>query len=136
MRTNKDAKLTMVAFLIKASALALKAYPRFNASLDGDELVLKNYVHIGFAADTPKGLMVPVIRDCDRKGVLEIATEMRALADKARGKRAVRSRHAGRLFFGVLAWRDWRGGLYANHQCAGGGDPRRRPLGDGSHLGR
>jgi pyruvate dehydrogenase E2 component (dihydrolipoamide acetyltransferase) len=83
--TNKDAKLTMVAFLIKASALALKAFPRFDASLDGDELVLKNYVHIGFAADTPKGLMVPVIRDCDRKGVLEIATEMRALADKARG---------------------------------------------------
>ncbi|MBE1208566.1 2-oxo acid dehydrogenase subunit E2 [Aminobacter carboxidus] len=82
---NKDAKVTMVAFLIKASALALKAYPRFNASLDGEELVLKNYVHIGFAADTPKGLMVPVIRDCDRKGVLDIATEMRALADKARG---------------------------------------------------
>ncbi|MDH4989121.1 2-oxo acid dehydrogenase subunit E2 [Aminobacter anthyllidis] len=82
---NRDAKVTMVAFLIKASALALKAYPRFNASLDGEELVLKNYVHIGFAADTPKGLMVPVIRDCDRKGVLEIATEMRALADKARG---------------------------------------------------
>ncbi|RWQ69983.1 MAG: branched-chain alpha-keto acid dehydrogenase subunit E2 [Mesorhizobium sp.] len=82
---NKDAKVTMVAFLIKASALALKAHPRFNASLDGEELVLKNYVHIGFAADTPKGLMVPVIRDCDRKGVLEIAAEMRALADKARG---------------------------------------------------
>lgn len=82
---NKDAKVTMVAFLIKASALALKAYPRFNTSLDGDELVLKSYVHIGFAADTPKGLMVPVIRDCDSKGVLEIATEMRVLADKARG---------------------------------------------------
>lgn len=82
---NKDVKVTMVAFLIKASALALKAYPRLNASLDGEELVLKNYVHVGFAADTPKGLMVPVIRDCDRKGVLEIATEMRALADKARG---------------------------------------------------
>lgn len=80
-----DVKVTMVAFLIKASALALKVFPRFNASLDGEELVLKNYVHIGFAADTPKGLMVPVIRDCDRKGVLEIATEMRALADKARG---------------------------------------------------
>lgn len=81
---SKDTKLTMVAFLIKASALALKAYPQFNASLDGDELVLKNYVHVGFAADTPKGLMVPVIRDCDRKGVLEIGTEMRALAEKAR----------------------------------------------------
>jgi pyruvate dehydrogenase E2 component (dihydrolipoamide acetyltransferase) len=82
---TKDAKVTMAAFLIKASALALKAYPRFNASLDGEELVLKNYVHIGFAADTPQGLMVPVIRDCDRKGVLEIAAEMRVLADKARG---------------------------------------------------
>lgn len=82
---NKGAKVTMAAFLIKASALALKAYPRFNASLDGEELVLKNYVHVGFAADTPKGLMVPVIRDCDRKGVIEIATEMWVLADKARG---------------------------------------------------
>ncbi|MCX8570823.1 dihydrolipoyllysine-residue acetyltransferase [Aminobacter sp. MET-1] len=81
---NKDAKVTMVTFLIKASALALRAYPRFNASLDSEDLVLKKYVHVGFAADTPKGLMVPVIRDCDRKGVLEIATEMRTLADKAR----------------------------------------------------
>ncbi|WP_247998035.1 dihydrolipoyllysine-residue acetyltransferase [Brucella tritici] len=82
--SSKDAKLTMVAFLIKASALALKAYPQFNASLDGEDLILKDYIHIGFAADTPKGLMVPVIRDCDRKGVLEIGTELRALAEKAR----------------------------------------------------
>jgi pyruvate dehydrogenase E2 component (dihydrolipoamide acetyltransferase) len=79
-----DAKVTMVALLVKASAIALKTYPRFNASLDGDELVLKKYVHIGFAADTPQGLMVPVIRDCDRKGILEIASDLRALADKAR----------------------------------------------------
>lgn len=83
--SRKDVKLTMVAFLIKASALALRAYPRFNSALEGDELVLKDYVHVGFAADTPKGLMVPVIRDCDRKGVVEIASEMRALADQARG---------------------------------------------------
>lgn len=83
--SRKDVKLTMVAFLIKASALALRAYPRFNSALEGDELVLKDYVHVGFAADTPKGLMVPVIRDCDRKGVGEIASEMRALADQARG---------------------------------------------------
>lgn len=76
-------KLTMVSFLIKASALALKKYPRFNASMEQDELVLKQYVHVGFAVDTPKGLVVPVIRDCDRKGLLEIASEMRALADKA-----------------------------------------------------
>jgi pyruvate dehydrogenase E2 component (dihydrolipoamide acetyltransferase) len=71
-------KLTMVSILIKASALALKAFPPFNSSLDGDELVLKKYVHIGFAVDTPKGLMVPVIRDCDKKGLLDIASEMHA----------------------------------------------------------
>jgi pyruvate dehydrogenase E2 component (dihydrolipoamide acetyltransferase) len=76
-------KLTMVSILIKASALALKAFPPFNSSLDGDELVLKKYVHIGFAVDTPKGLMVPVIRDCDKKGLLDIASEMRILADRA-----------------------------------------------------
>lgn len=77
-------KLTMVAFLAKASALALRAYPRFNASLDGDTLVMKKYVHIGVAVDTPKGLLVPVIRDCDRKGIVEIGAEISALAEKAR----------------------------------------------------
>lgn len=81
---QKDVRLTLTAFLMKASALALRAHPRFNASLDGDEMVMKKYVHVGFAADTPNGLVVPVIRDCDRKGVLEIATEMRDLAAKAR----------------------------------------------------
>lgn len=79
-------KLTMLAFLLKASAAALKKYPDFNASLDasGDNLVLKKYFHIGFAADTPNGLVVPVIRDVDRKGVIEIAQEMGELAKKAR----------------------------------------------------
>ncbi len=77
-------KVTMVAFLIKASAMALKAYPRFNASLDGEELVYKKYVHVGFAADTPNGLVVPVVRDCDKKGLVEIARDMALLADKAR----------------------------------------------------
>jgi pyruvate dehydrogenase E2 component (dihydrolipoamide acetyltransferase) len=77
-------KLTMLAFLIKAAVAALKKYPEFNASLDGDSLVFKQYWHIGFAADTPNGLVVPVIRDCDRKGVIEIARETSALAAKAR----------------------------------------------------
>jgi pyruvate dehydrogenase E2 component (dihydrolipoamide acetyltransferase) len=77
-------KLTMLAFLIKACVAALKKYPSFNASIDGDSLVMKGYWHIGFAADTPNGLVVPVIRDCDRKGVLEIARETSALAAKAR----------------------------------------------------
>ena len=79
-------KLTMLAFLIKASANALKKYPDFNASLDagGEMLTLKKYVHIGFAADTPNGLVVPVVRDVDRKGVIEIAQETGDLAKKAR----------------------------------------------------
>lgn len=77
------AKLTMVSLLIKAAALALQKYPRFNSSLDGDELILKRYVHVGFAVDTPNGLVVPAIRNCDRKGLIEIASEMRGLADKA-----------------------------------------------------
>lgn len=78
------AKLTMLAFLIKASVAALKEFPTFNSSLDGENLVLKEYFHIGFAADTPNGLVVPVIRDADRKGLYEIAAESAALAKKAR----------------------------------------------------
>ena len=79
-------KVTMLAFLIKASVAALQKFPDFNASLDasGENLIVKKYFNIGFAADTPNGLVVPVIRDCDRKGVLEIAQEMSALAKKAR----------------------------------------------------
>jgi pyruvate dehydrogenase E2 component (dihydrolipoamide acetyltransferase) len=77
-------KLTMLAFLIKACVAALQKHPEFNASLDGDNLVLKRYWHIGFAADTPNGLVVPVIRDADRKGVLQIAQETAELAKKAR----------------------------------------------------
>ncbi len=77
-------KITMLAFLIKACVAALKKYPEMNSSLEGDNLVLKQYWHIGFAADTPNGLVVPVIRDADRKGVLELARETGALAAKAR----------------------------------------------------
>jgi len=77
-------KVTMLAFLIKASVAALRKFPEFNASLDGDQLVLKDYFHIGFAADTPNGLMVPVIKDADQKGILQISQEMSELAKKAR----------------------------------------------------
>ena len=87
-RENEKAgiKLTMLAFLMKASVAALQKYPQFNASLDasGETLVMKKYFHIGFAADTPNGLVVPVVRDCDKKGVIEIAQETSALAKKAR----------------------------------------------------
>ena len=87
--TNKEneksgVKVTMLAFLIKACVAGLKKYPEFNSSLDGDSIVYKNYWHIGFAADTPNGLMVPVIRDADKKGILQISQEMGELAKKAR----------------------------------------------------
>jgi pyruvate dehydrogenase E2 component (dihydrolipoamide acetyltransferase) len=87
--TNKEndksgIKVTMLAFLIKACVAALKKFPEFNSSLDGDALVYKQYYHIGFAADTPNGLMVPVIKDADKKGIFQISQEMSELAKKAR----------------------------------------------------
>jgi pyruvate dehydrogenase E2 component (dihydrolipoamide acetyltransferase) len=77
-------KITMLAFVIKAVVSALKKFPTFNASLDGDNLVFKQYYHVGFAADTPNGLVVPVIRDADKKGLIEIAKEMTELSKLAR----------------------------------------------------
>ncbi|MEX3896038.1 dihydrolipoyllysine-residue acetyltransferase [Paraburkholderia sp. BR10954] len=77
-------KFTMLAFVIKACVAALKKFPTFNASLDGDNLVFKQYYHIGFAADTPNGLVVPVIRDADKKGLVDIAKEMADLSKAAR----------------------------------------------------
>ena len=81
---SSPSKVTMLAFMIKAAVAALKKFPEFNASLDGEQLVLKNYFHIGFAADTPNGLMVPVLRDADKKGIFQISQEMGELAKKAR----------------------------------------------------
>ncbi len=87
--TNKEneksgVKVTMLAFLIKACVAALKKFPEFNSSLDGDALIYKQFYHIGFAADTPNGLMVPVIKDADKKGIMQISVEMGELAKKAR----------------------------------------------------
>lgn len=84
---SKDTKLTPLVFLIKAAVAALKAFPKFNASLDGDSLVLKRYFHIGIAVDTPDGLVVPVIRDCDQKGLLDLARELGEISKKAREKK-------------------------------------------------
>jgi pyruvate dehydrogenase E2 component (dihydrolipoamide acetyltransferase) len=77
-------KLTLLAFLMKAAVAALRKFPTLNSSLDGENLVVKGYWHIGFAADTPQGLVVPVVRDVDKKGVIEIARETSQLAAKAR----------------------------------------------------
>jgi pyruvate dehydrogenase E2 component (dihydrolipoamide acetyltransferase) len=103
--TNKEneknptaAKVTMLAFLIKACVAALKKFPEFNSSLDGDALVYKNYWHIGFAADTPNGLMVPVIKDCDKKGIFQISQEMGELAKKARDGKLSPAEMSGATF--------------------------------------
>jgi len=89
-------KLTVLAFLVKASVAALQRFPEFNASLDGDELVYKRYYNVGFAADTPNGLVVPVLKNADRKGLAEIARESSELASKARdGKLALAEMQGG-----------------------------------------
>jgi pyruvate dehydrogenase E2 component (dihydrolipoamide acetyltransferase) len=91
-------KVTMLAFLIKAAVAALKKFPEFNASLDGEQLVLKQYFHIGFAADTPNGLMVPVIKDADKKGIFQIGQEMGELAQKARDGKLAPAEMSGGCF--------------------------------------
>ncbi len=95
-KVKDGAKLTMVALLMKACVSTLQAFPNFNSSLDGDHLILKRYYHLGFAADTPNGLVVPVIRDVDRKGILDIARELTELSGKAReGKLGPREMSGG-----------------------------------------
>jgi pyruvate dehydrogenase E2 component (dihydrolipoamide acetyltransferase) len=107
-------KVTMLAFMIKAAVETLKKFPDFNASLDGDNLILKKYFHIGFAADTPNGLVVPVIRDADKKGVVEIAQEMGELAAKARE--------------GKLAPADMQGGCFSISSLGGIGGTYFTPI--------
>ncbi|MBV6741039.1 dihydrolipoyllysine-residue acetyltransferase [Xanthomonas vasicola] len=109
-------KLTMLAFLVKASAAALKKFPEFNASLDaaGENLTLKKYINIGFAADTPNGLVVPVIRDVDKKGVLQIAQESGELAKKARD--------------GKLGPADMSGGCFSISSLGGIGGTAFKPI--------
>jgi pyruvate dehydrogenase E2 component (dihydrolipoamide acetyltransferase) len=101
--TNKEneksgVKVTMLAFLIKACVAALKKFPDFNSSLDGDAIIYKQYYHIGFAADTPNGLMVPVIKDCDKKGIFQISQEMSDLAKKARDGKLSPAEMSGATF--------------------------------------
>ena len=102
-RVNAEAadagtKVTVLAFLIKAAVAALQKYPDFNASLDGEELILKSYYNIGFAADTPHGLVVPVIKNADQKGILATAAEAAALAAKARDGKLTPSDMSGGTF--------------------------------------
>jgi pyruvate dehydrogenase E2 component (dihydrolipoamide acetyltransferase) len=107
-------KVTLLAFVVKACVAALKRFPEVNASLDGDQLVVKRYWHIGFAADTPGGLVVPVLRNADQKGVLEIARELAALAAKARE--------------GKLAPEDLAGGTFSISSLGGIGGTAFTPI--------
>jgi pyruvate dehydrogenase E2 component (dihydrolipoamide acetyltransferase) len=107
-------KVTMVALLLKASAAALRVFPRFASQLDGDALVLKRDLHLGFAADTPGGLVVPVVRDVDRKGILEIASELTDLSGKARA--------------GKLSPREMSGGVFTVSSLGGIGGTGFTPL--------
>jgi pyruvate dehydrogenase E2 component (dihydrolipoamide acetyltransferase) len=115
-KSKDGVKLTMLAFLMKASVAALKKYPALNASLDanGETLVLKKYFHVGFAADTPNGLVVPVIRDVDRKGVMQIAQETSELAKKARD--------------GKLGPVDMQGGCFSISSLGGIGGTKFTPI--------
>jgi pyruvate dehydrogenase E2 component (dihydrolipoamide acetyltransferase) len=98
INSEQDVKVTMVALLLKACVPVLEEYPEFNSSLDGDSLILKRYYHLGFAADTPQGLLVPVIRDVDKKGLLEIADELIELSGKAREGKLGPAEMAGATF--------------------------------------
>jgi pyruvate dehydrogenase E2 component (dihydrolipoamide acetyltransferase) len=95
---QSDVKVTMVALLLKATVASLRKFPDMNSSLDGDDLVQKKYYHLGFAADTPNGLVVPVIRDVDRKGILEVASELTELSGKARAGKLGPNEMAGGTF--------------------------------------
>ena len=133
---REGVKVTMVSFLVVASVATLKEFPNFNSSLDGEDLILKRYYNIGFAADTPGGLVVPVIKDADKKGLLDIARELTELSGKAREGKLAPGRHAGRVVHDLLARRDRRDVVYPDHQRARGGDPRRQPIGDEAGLER
>ena len=117
--TNKEneksgVKVTMLAFVIKAVVAALKKFPEFNTSLDGDTLVYKQYFNIGFAADTPNGLVVPVLKDADKKGILQISQEMGDLAKKARD--------------GKLGSADMQGGCFSISSLGGIGGTHFTPI--------
>lgn len=95
---KQNIKITPLAFMLKAVVAALQKFPKFNASLDGDNLILKQYFHIGVAVDTPDGLMVPVLRDVDKKGIVQLATELGEISARARDKKITAADMQGGCF--------------------------------------
>jgi pyruvate dehydrogenase E2 component (dihydrolipoamide acetyltransferase) len=122
---KEGARLTVTTFIVKAVAGALKKHPKANSSMDAatDELIFKDYFHIGVAVDTEAGLIVPVIRDADKKSLLEIARDVAALSEKSRQRKiSLEDFQSGQR---------WRQPFYTDHLCAAGGD-----LGRGSERGK
>ena len=134
----KGFRVTLLVFLMKASVVALKEFPEFNASLSPDKgsLILKKYYNIGVAVDTPDGLVVPVIKDVDRKGVLELSQELSAVSAKMRDGKIAPVGYTGRHVLDFLSGRHRRHGLHAHRQRARGRDPRRRSRGHQAQVGR
>ena len=95
---KQNIKITPLAFMLKAAAAALQAFPKFNASLDGENLILKQYINIGVAVDTPDGLVVPVLRDVDKKGIVQLAKELGEISAKARDKKITAADMQGGCF--------------------------------------
>ena len=137
VNSEQDVKVTMVALLIKACVGALRQFPEFNSSLDGDELVIKRYYHLGFAADTPQGLLVPVIQEADRKGLLEIARRADASCPGRRARARSPPRRCAGSTFTISSLGGIGGtGLHSDRQRPRGRDPRRHPLADAAGLER
>ena len=136
LEAQSKGKLTVTAVALKVAAAALKAFPQVNASIDmaGEAVILKQYVHIGVAVDTDRGLLVPVIRDVDKKGVLELAAELGQLAEKARAGKLSLDEMQGGCF--TITNLGGIGGtlVHADRQPARGGDPRHVALADGAGV--
>jgi hypothetical protein len=114
----------------------LQKFPEFNSSLDGDNLVMKKYFNIGFAADTPNGLVVPVVKNADKKGVFEMAKESGELAKQARDGKLKPADMSGRLLHHFQPGRHRRHLLRADRQCTGSRHSRRQQVGHEAGLGR
>ena len=135
---SKPYRVSLLPLLMKAVVSALKAFPTFNSALTpgGDALVMRKYWHIGVAVDTPEGLVVAVVKDVDQKGVIELARELGALSEKARGGKLEPGRNAGRDLHHLFPGRNRRDGFYSDRQRARGGDSRRGAFKDGAGVGR
>ena len=135
---DKGYRVTLLAFLMKAAVSALREFPEFNSSLspEKDSLIVKKYYHIGIAADTPEGLVVPVIRDVDRKGIHELSQELGSASKRARDGKLSSGRHAGGVLHDLQPGRHRRHQLHADRQRARGGDPGRGALQDGAGVER